>query len=153
MAPTDLPGEAELRNRIGRLLDDQRVFGVVATSVGAAADDFSASPACEVVLHRLHAVVRGSDLLAFVAPCTFVLVSDELDALGVPHLEERLRDAVGLPVVLENTTVALASHQSSVVVDARPGAVVADRRNAGVPTLLAPEDSTAVLHDVLGRLP
>ena len=93
MAPTDLPGEAELSARIGTLLDERRSFGVVATRVGDGADELLNGPACDVVLARLRAVVRGTDLLAFVGPCTFVLVSDELAAAGVPHVEERLRDA------------------------------------------------------------
>lgn len=141
-----------LRSRIDGLLADRRSFGVVATRVGGA-DDFAASPACQVVLDRLSSVVRGADLLGFVPPCTFVLVSDELGAEGVPHVEERLRDAVGLPVVLEDSTVALPADQASVLVDARPEGVVVDRRGATVPTLVDPDGAASVLADVLGRLP
>ena len=139
--------------RIGTLLDERRSFGVVATRVGDGADELLSGPACDVVLARLRAVVRGTDLLAFVGPCTFVLVSDELAAAGVPHVEERLRDAVGLPVTVDDTTVALPADQTSVLVDTRPGAVVVDRRGGSVPVLVAPPDADAVLAEVIGPRP
>ena len=151
MAPTDLPGEGDLLERVGALLDEQRPFGVVATRVGGG-DELVAGPACQVLLDRLQAVVRSVDLLAFVAPCTFVLVSDALTAEAVPHVEERLRDAVGLPVTLGEATVALPAEQASVLVAVGPAPVVVDRRAGDVPVLAAPSGAEAVVADVLGRL-
>lgn len=122
MAPTDLVGGPELADRIDELLAAGAPFALLAARVELPADD--PAPA-ETVAARLHALVRGTDLLGLVPPHTFVLVASGTDATAAELVTERMKQAFQMPLEVAGRVVSLVVDQSTVVVrpeDLLPGA-------------------------------
>ena len=153
MAPTDLAGGPELAARIDELLGLGEPFALVGARVELPDDD----PApLKTVATRLHALVRGTDLLGLVPPHTFVLVASGSDAAAAELVAERMKQAFQMPLDVQGRVVSLVVEQSTVVVrpeDLLAGAPAALGERRGHPDGAAlPADGTSALADLLARL-
>lgn len=153
MAPTDLVGGPELAARIDELLAQGEPFALLAARVELPDDD--PVPA-ETVAARLHALVRGTDLLGLVPPHTFVLVASGSDAVSAELVAERMKQAFQMPLEVDGRVVSLVVDQSAVVVrpeDLLPGAPAAlGERRGHRDEAAAPVDGQSALVDLLARL-
>lgn len=153
MAPTDLAGGPELAARIDELLGADQAVAVLGARVELPDDDPVPG---ETVADRLHALVRGTDLLGLVPPHTYVLVAACSDAAAAELVEERLKQAFQMPLEVAGRIVSLVVDQSAVVVrpeDLLPGAPSAlGERRGQQADAVAPLDGSAALSELLDRL-
>ncbi len=153
MAPTDLAGGPELAARIDEVLAADQAVAVLGARVDLPDDDPVPG---DVVADRLHALVRGSDLLGLVPPHTFVLVATGSDAASAELVLERMKQAFQMPLEVAGRTVSLVVEQRAVLVrpeDALRGAPPALSERRGTASAeQAPVDGAGALAELLALL-
>jgi hypothetical protein len=152
VAPTDLAGGPELAARIDEMLAADQAVAVLGARVDLPDDDPVPG---ETVAERLHALVRGTDLLGLVPPHTFVLVATGSDAASAELVAERLKQAFQMPLEVAGRIVSLVVDQSAVLVrpeELLPGAPSALGERRGQPVDGAPLDGAGAVAELLARL-